>query len=151
MNDADCDFHQAPGYLVNAAYRHFTRMVDRDLRPLGVSVAQLYPLFILAQEGPMLQRDLVKRSTVGQPAMVETLARLERAGLIERRRNEEDRRASTIDLTAQGREAVETASASLLLGNEKALSGFSSEERATLLSLLGRLIRNIADDLEPEA
>jgi len=138
-----CDHAEAPGFLATLVARLFTRTVDRKLGPTGLSVAQLAPLLILAENGPLLQRDLVRRSPNGQPAMVATLARLERAGLIVRRPHEHDGRAALVELTVAGDEAMRSASSALTFGNERAFADFSPDERATAIALLQRMAANL--------
>ncbi|MCJ2130445.1 MarR family winged helix-turn-helix transcriptional regulator [Methylobacterium sp. E-045] len=142
-SDYSCTCEDAPGFLANHVARLFIRAVDRDLAPLGLSVAQISPLLLLSAQGPLLQRDLVRQSPNGQPAMVATLSRLERAGLIERQRHEGDGRAALIALTASGHEAVKAASSALASGNETALSGFAPAQRELAVELLKRMASNL--------
>ncbi len=44
-----CGRDEAPGFLANRVARLFIRAVDRDLAPLGLPVAQLAPLLLLAE------------------------------------------------------------------------------------------------------
>lgn len=138
-----CEHDEAPGFLANLVARLFARTVDRKLGPAGLSVAQLAPLLILAEQGPLLQRDLVRQSPNGQPAMVATLSRLERAGLVARRPHEDDGRASLVELTVAGREAERSGRSALTFGNEKAFADFSPDERAMAIALLRRMAANL--------
>lgn len=72
------------------------------LRPHGISLVHLLPLMLVVRNGPMLQVDLVKASSIGQPDMVAALRKLETSGLIERSANVLDRRSATINLTQAG-------------------------------------------------
>lgn len=137
-----CGRDEAPGFLANRVARLFIRAVDRDLVPLGLSVAQLAPLLLLAEQGPLLQRDLVRRSSNRQPAMVATLARLERSGLIARGRHDWDGRAVLIALTPAGHDAVRAAGSALAGGSERALAGFAPAERTLAVALLQRMASN---------
>lgn len=147
MNTVDsCSPGDAPGLLTNHAARVFNRRVDTLLRPLGIALAHLSPLMLLHRDGPMLQRDLVRGLGIGQPGMVHVLTRLEDGGFISRRPAEKDRRATLIELTDKGREAVAAASPFLVEANEHALSGFAAEESRMLTVLLQRLIANLETD-----
>jgi len=140
-----CDRDDAPGFLVNQATRFFARVVDRTLRPAGVTVAGLPPLLLLAAGGEMLQRDLVRHAAIRQPAMVAALARLQRDGLVARRHHERDGRAAVFSLTERGAEVVALAGPALIEGNRRALEGFSEEERRMLTGLLRRMIANLGE------
>ncbi|WP_062118124.1 MarR family winged helix-turn-helix transcriptional regulator [Aureimonas sp. AU40] len=146
MQDKD-DIHPdaatAPGYLANHAARAFNRGVDAALKPHGLTMSLIGPLLLLSWKGPLLQRDLVRSSAVRQPAMVALLDRLETMSLIARSPSRSDRRASVVELTEAGREAARIGGEALVAGNAKGLEGFSPEETADLVGLLGRLIVNL--------
>lgn len=143
--DTSCSEAQsAPGFLANHAARVFNRRVDADLRPHGLSLALLGPLLLLQKSGPMLQRDLVQASAVGQPAMVALLRKLEAQALIVRTPDPLDRRAASIDLTALGRERVVLGMQALAEANRQAMAGFSDEESRLLATLMGRLTANLS-------
>ena len=132
----------APGYLANHAARLFNRKVDAALRPHGLTLALIGPILLLSWKGAMLQRDIVRSSAVKQPAMVALLDKLEAMALIERTPSITDRRAAMVHLTAEGREAARIGGKALTDANADGLDGFSSEQAATLVGLLQRLIAN---------
>ncbi|MFN3472522.1 MAG: MarR family winged helix-turn-helix transcriptional regulator [Blastomonas sp.] len=69
----------------------------------GVAPAQAYVLGELWIEEPLSQVELARRLEIGKASTGKTLGRLEAAGLIDRRRNIEDRRVITVHLTDKGR------------------------------------------------
>src|SRR5918995_7450720 len=81
---------QSLGYLVNALARAFTRALADRIRPHGVTPAQWAVLLVLwAEDGPT-QTVLSRRVAIETPTMVRTLDRMERDGLVERRRDPRD-------------------------------------------------------------
>ena len=74
------------------------------------------------------------------------LDKLERAGLVERLPDPEDRRALRVRLTDAGRQAVEAAVSAGVAAQGQALEGLSSRERSTLDALLRKLHDNFAED-----
>ena len=56
--------------------------------------------------GPWRLSDLVRREQIKQPALTSAVARLEREGLVERRPDPRDGRASMLSLTADGQSVV---------------------------------------------
>lgn len=134
--DAECSM----GYLINSVTRLLLRAVDHELRPLNITAAQLAPLLALSEQKSMLQRDLVKRLGVTQPAIVVTLAKLERESLIDRHPDERDGRASLISLTPKGQELVQAALPALHASNARALAGFSKSEEEDLRVALRRIL-----------
>jgi DNA-binding MarR family transcriptional regulator len=78
------------------------------------------------------------------------LKRMEKAGLVERRHDEQDQRVSRVYLTDAGRDirdALETVWRDL---EERALSGFSVEERESLSQLLIRMQENLLQEAADE-
>lgn len=145
MENADDVYPEAavaPGYLANHAARLFNRQVDATLRPHGLTMALIGPLLLLSWKGPLLQRDLVRWSSVKQPAMVALLDKLESMDFVARTVSATDRRAAMVQLTPAGEEAARIGGDALTTANERGLGGFSADEAATLVSLLQRLVVN---------
>ena len=69
----------------------------------GIAPAQAYVLGELWIEEPLSQVELARRLEIGKASTGKTLGRLEAAGLIERRRHNEDKRVITVHLTKRGR------------------------------------------------
>ena len=135
---------ESVGHIVTWAARLMTRSMDRRLRKAGLSAAQVPVLMILSEEGPMSQKELVARAAIEQPAMVGTLSRMENAGLVSRARDPVDGRSSIFTLTERGSGQLETMWHAAITGNDIALAGFSADERTQLLTMLRRMIDNMA-------
>lgn len=131
------------GHLTSWAARLFARSLDRRIRPFGLSVGQVTVFLALAETDDLPQRELVRESAVEQPAMVGILKRMEASGLVVRRSDPEDRRTSLFALTPTGRASLAQLHDALDAGNSDALAGFDDEERALLITLLRRMIRNL--------
>ena len=72
--------------------------------------------------------------------MANTLARMERDGLIERRPSPDDRRARLIFVTDRARRLQGAAMAAAAAENRQALSGLSADEQAAFIDLMTRVI-----------
>ncbi len=70
-------------------------------RRTGITNAQLFVLRALA-EGPCTVGELAQRARTGQSAASLVVARLERLGLVKRRRRTDDRRVTDVFLTDDG-------------------------------------------------
>ena len=75
--------------------------------------------------------------------MAQMLTRMERDGLIQRTPDPDDGRSSRIALTELALTRLPAAIATLFRGNRDAVAGFTDEEIAQLVALLGRLITNL--------
>ncbi|MFT4120567.1 MarR family winged helix-turn-helix transcriptional regulator [Bradyrhizobium sp.] len=125
------------------ASRGLMRLAERRLKPFGVGAGQI-PVFYLLRNGEtMSQRDLARLARVEQPSMAQTLARMERDGLIRRVPDPEDGRSSLISLTKKAVAKMPALREALHAGRAELLEGFSDAEVAMLCDLLLRLNRNL--------
>jgi DNA-binding MarR family transcriptional regulator len=135
----------APTFWINHASRLILRHFEQKLRPLGFGMAYLPAAVALEDDEPLLQAELAERAHVEQPTMAALLGRMERDGLIARKPHPSDKRATLISLTKAARANLPMARERLREGADRALAGFSERERATLLALLQRVVKNLDD------
>jgi MarR family transcriptional regulator for hemolysin len=96
------DFMFSMGQLTRA----FRRAVDRRLRPFGLTEATWLPLQHLARAAvPMRQKDLAASLGLDSSSVVRLIDGLAAAGFILRSEHA-DRRAKTLELTAEGQATV---------------------------------------------
>lgn len=132
-----------PGQMINRAGRLFARVGEARLRTLGLGVAQL-PVFAALKGGVALsQKQLTEFARIEQPSMAQTLARMERDGLVTRSPDPADGRVSLYALTQLAVDKMPQAREMLLQGNQEALQSFTSEEEALLVALLQRVVDNL--------
>lgn len=87
------------GYLVNRLARGFALALSNRLALHGISVAQWAILLSLwAEDGPT-QRSLSRNVAIDEATMARSIDRMERDGLVQRRRNSADRRQQNVFLT----------------------------------------------------
>jgi len=95
---------------VLVALRRIIRAVDRHSGYLAqryqLTGPQLYVLQVLGGEAELTAGALAKASSMSQATMTGILQRLERRGLVQRRRSETDKRSVLICLTDAGRELL---------------------------------------------
>ncbi len=93
-------------YLVLAAQREGNRTLNRQLAPLGLTASQFEIVLVLHKYGPITLKELgelIVCETASPSRIVDALVR---RGLVERAVDESDRRAVSLQLTAEGRELV---------------------------------------------
>jgi DNA-binding MarR family transcriptional regulator len=144
--DRDCGANVELGVLPNllgynlrrahqCSWRHYVASIGEGILRPG-----LFSLLVLAHENPgIAQIELGTHLGVDKASMVALLDRLQRAGLIERRRSARDRRRQGVFLTTAGAAALNR-----MLGTvrqlEKQLAGrYSRSELELFLSFLRRL------------
>ncbi|MBH9536770.1 MarR family winged helix-turn-helix transcriptional regulator [Novosphingopyxis sp. YJ-S2-01] len=128
------------GYLINDLARRFAAALQTRIKPLGLSTG-VFPIMVqLWEEDGLTQADLVRRIGIEQATMANTLMRMQRDGLIDRRPSQADGRAQEVRLTEKGRKLQVPAIEAALAVNASALAGLSSDERSQFLNLLSKTI-----------
>ena len=119
-----------------------------------LSFSALSVLHTLSRLGPCRLSDLVRTEQIKQPALTSAVAKLERDGLIERRPDPRDGRASMLSLTEDGRSIVSRRHADRVERLRGLIEQLSTADRTRLLSIAGVLdqIVQLASehDEEPE-
>ncbi len=137
------DRARSAGYLANHMARLFAQRLHERIRPLGLAPAQFMTLLVLWEEDGLTQRDLFERLDVEQATMANTLARMERDGLIERRAHATDARARTIHLTAQARDLRGPAQAAARDVNAMALGHLNNDDLDLFVSTMRSAIEGL--------
>ncbi len=134
------DKSKSAGYLANHMARLFAIGLHERIRPLGLAPAQFMTLLELWEEDGLTQKELVQRLDVEQATMANTLTRMERDKLINRKPHPADGRAQSICLTRKAKELKEEATQAAREQNEVALADFSQKEKEVFLKLMGKAI-----------
>jgi DNA-binding MarR family transcriptional regulator len=126
---------------------HLARILEQALRkqiePLGVVPGQFAQLLALYEEDGLTQTELCDRVRIEQPTMANTLARMERDGLIERVPDPHDRRRSRVMLTPRARRLRTRLVAAAQDVNAAATEGLDTQQRQAFLRTLGKIIDNL--------
>ena len=107
---------------------------------LGIKLRQLMLLSYLRAGAPALQQQLCESLWLDPNNCVLLLNEMEEMGYVERRRDPADRRRHVVDITNEGRIALERAERAQETIGDELMSALSDEERATLRSLLSRVV-----------
>ncbi|WP_417318543.1 MarR family winged helix-turn-helix transcriptional regulator [Emcibacter sp.] len=141
MTDPD----KSIGFLMTDVSRLMRRNFMRRAQELGLSQAQWMTLFrIYRQEG-------VKQITLAESMEIQpiTLARLidslQEAGLVDRRRDPDDRRAFRIYLTDKAQPFLKKVEPLLAQTRDAAMAGFSEQEKSELLQKICQIKQNLLD------
>ncbi|MDQ1374155.1 MAG: hypothetical protein QOJ09_1493 [Actinomycetota bacterium] len=127
------------GFLISKLGVTTAHAFAETLAPLGIDPRHFGILRIIAMsDGPSQQR-LGEALAVPASRMVALIDDVEERGLVERRRNPNDRRAHAIHLTAKGRKLYDRAVEKAGAFEEKLFAGLSEAERTQLLELLRRV------------
>src|SRR3569623_105131 len=98
------------------------------------------PVFLALIDGTACtQTELARIAAVEQPTMANTLARMDRDGLIARTPDPADRRRSLVSLNKHGKKRAAEAMEAALAVNEAAFAPLSAAERKSFFDLLHRV------------
>lgn len=128
------------GYLANHLARLFARGLVSRIKPLGLTTGTFPALLELWDHDGLTQKQLVERLDIEQATMANTLARMERDGLVIRVKDESDGRVQRVWLTDRARELRGPALRAAVAENEDALSALSEEEQAHFIALMRKII-----------
>ena len=92
----------------------------------------------------ILRSVATKRSFFDGPTMTGIVDRLEKAGLVERRRDSTDRRVISVYLTDEGRRLETTLPVLSEEANEDAVAGLSPEQVRQFTETLRKVIENLS-------
>ncbi len=127
---------ESAGYLINHLARIFFQALMREIAPLGLAPGQFMVLLVLWREDGLTQRDLVDRLDVEQATLANTLARMERDGLIRRRPHPRDGRAQSIHLSERARTLEADATAAATRVNRHLLGPLRPTQRRDFIAAM---------------
>lgn len=116
-----------------------TRTADA-LASLGLTPALFAVLNVLRARERAIQQQLSSDMGIDPSAMVKLIDELEGAGLVDRRRRPNDRRAWEVTITPKGRRTLERARRLAAHVEDEVLGGLTATDRRQLLALLRRAL-----------
>ena len=145
-NEPDSELHDEVGELDDivgfhirlahvAVYRHFMEtFADLDLTQKQVSV-----LWLIDDHPDIAQADLGRRLRIDRATIMAIVNRLQRRGYVQRGQSKLDGRRQTLNLTVEGRSALEAAQAAIQEHEHWLKARFTEAEIQTLMTLLRRI------------
>jgi MarR family transcriptional regulator for hemolysin len=120
-----------------------SRAFNAALAEAGGSLPVWLILTALRGEQWRTQLELARSLGIEGPTLTRHLDGMERAGLVERRRDPSDRRAVQVELTEAGRELHNRLRTNVIEFDQRLRSGVDEAELAGLRKLLTRLEHNV--------
>lgn len=136
------------GNLVRRASRGISRDLESRIEKHGISIGMWYFLRVLWEEDGLTQGELSDRLGVMGPTTVSALERMERSGLVDRVRSEDDKRRVIVTLTSKGRALKAKMAPIARAVVVDAARGLSEPEILELKRMLAIVVRNV--DEAPE-
>jgi MarR family transcriptional regulator for hemolysin len=143
--------HREFGLQVARLGQRLRRTVDTELSAFGLTDATWRPLYHLGRMGNgVRQKDLARALSIEGPSLVRLLDNLERAGLIARREDPDDRRAKGVHMTEAGQRIYQRVVNTVEAIENRILGDIPETDVATCLSVLGRLERTLRSERNGE-
>ncbi|WCJ62584.1 MarR family winged helix-turn-helix transcriptional regulator [Agrobacterium tumefaciens] len=145
------DLDVGPMGLLGRLHRlstHLGREVEAVLLKHGLSSSAFDVLATLRRAGSpyrLSPGDLLAMTMVSSGTMTNRIDQLEKAGLVERIHNPQDRRSVLISLTERGFAIVDEAVGAHVDNQHRLVAHLSEEERATLDGLLKRFLQDFEE------
>jgi len=126
--------------------RAWMQLADRILGSLAISNSAGWALVHLKRLGEgARQGDLARAIGITEASLVRTVQQLERAGLVERQADEEDRRANRLHLTPEGIALARKADKRLIDLRIELLEGISDDDLEVAVRLLDTVAARASD------
>ena len=130
------------GYLLRQVQASLLRHIERRVTSLDLTAQQWGPLFLMSQGKGDTAAALARALDTDTGAMTRMLDRLERKGLVRRKRSAGDRRVVHLELTSEGRQAIALVPFAIAEVLNLHLAGFSESDVRQLKRFLRRMIEN---------
>lgn len=128
-------------FLLTVAYRRLQRAIEQETAAHDLTSAQAGVLFFLGRNDGALIGDVSQAVDIVPSAMSGLADRMERAGLVKRRRDGEDGRSQRLYLTVAGQELGKRAATRTRVINSRLMDGFSEAE----IDVVSRWLSSLQD------
>ena len=105
----------------------------------GLSVSEWRVIAVLGEAAPLTAQGVCQATAMDKVTVSRAIRALDERGLVLRRRQSADRRASDVSLTQDGARIYAEIAPAALTYERSLLDGFTADERAALMALLERL------------
>lgn len=139
-----------PGILLKKAARLFEQVANKNLSTLGVTHAQTVILIRLWEKDGQNQMELTKSAGLDQSTVVRLLDRMERDGLLQRVRNQDDRRVYNFYLTADAKKVCRKLENHSNVMTKIAHESLSNKDMEKLNQIITTVVDNLQRYLEQD-
>jgi DNA-binding MarR family transcriptional regulator len=136
----DIEVAEFAGQLFFRLWRASHTRTTQALGSIGLTPAVFAVLNVLGTREGTIQQQLSTDMGIDPSAMVKLINELEEAGLAERRRRPNDRRAWEVKITPKGRHTLQHAKQRASEVEDEILRGLTAADRRQLLALLRRAL-----------
>jgi len=135
-------------FLFHTLNRGYHCCINKISNEIGLSKGQPPVLLFLGRENSRTQKELADFLNIRPASMTDVLQRMEKNGLVERKRGESDLRTMHVTITDKGRKKSEE-----FLQKERSLDelffkGFEKEEKDLFLQMFAKMTENLMSEID---
>jgi len=142
----DLSMDESIAQLMRGLARDFTRALERRLAGHDITIGMWFPLRILWERDGIDQHELQKMLGQAQPTIASAMDKLEKRGLVVRRRSQNDGRRFSVHLTDEGRALKREVLHFATEVQDLALENVTPGELEQLLDVFSRIKRSLLKD-----
>jgi len=135
------DYYKAWLTVQNSA-RTVVKLSERNIAKVGISLGEFHVLRTLVESGACPMVDLAKEQFISPPALTSIVDNLEKQGLVERERSEDDRRIINIKITNKGEKLFARAHPLYKQFFEEVMGVLTKQEISILLTMFDKLSKS---------
>jgi DNA-binding MarR family transcriptional regulator len=126
--------HRSPIHLLHRAGQCAGDIFHAEMKDGDLTPRQLAVLMTVAQNEGLSQTGLVDRTGIDRSTLADIVRRMQRKGLLQRRRTKEDARAYAVKLTDEGRRLLRVAEPLAKRVDERILDALPTRQREQFIS-----------------
>jgi DNA-binding MarR family transcriptional regulator len=139
----DLNWELRLGFLVHDVSRLRRSIVDRTLKPLGVTRSQWWVLAFLSRADGMSQVALAEELDLGKVALGGLIDRLEKTGFVSRRHDAADRRVKRVFLTKKSQTLINEIRSSVSVTERVILEDIEDADLKATVRALRKMKENL--------
>jgi MarR family transcriptional regulator, temperature-dependent positive regulator of motility len=142
--DASLDrLNRSPIHLLHRAGQCAGDIFHAEMKDGDLTPRQLAVLVTVAQNEGLSQTGLVDRTGIDRSTLADIVRRMQRKGLLQRRRTKEDARAYAVKLTDEGRRVLRTAEPTARRVDERILEALPGKQREQFIDELQAIVETL--------
>ncbi len=136
---------RSPINLLHRAGQCAEEIFHAEMREGNLTPRQLAVLFVVAQNEGLSQTDIVGHTGIDRSTLADVVRRMQRKGLLHRRRTKEDARAYAVKLTGEGRRILRSAEPLAKRVDQRILDALPSKDRERFIDALALIIETLQE------
>lgn len=150
QEEFDDQLHKSPIHLLHRAGQCAYEIFQSEVKEGDLTPRQLAVLMTVANHEGLSQTGLVERTGIDRSTLADIVRRMQRKGLLQRRRTREDARAYAVRLTDEGRKVLESAEPLAKRVDERILEALPAKQRDQFVQELMSIVMTLQKMSEPQ-